>query len=149
MKCFKCFVLHLEDEHSKQANRSLLTAHFNSLNTAEQMYFWRTVLLESSFKSFSIASFDVLEKRFSSASGLSIVFSWANGGGGGGWRQIVWYFRLAQKRELKKYHTIGLSRILIMCKTWRLIAFNKCISFGVYFDLSRATCLLISQSYSL
>ena len=46
------------------------------------MYFWRTVLLESSFKSFSIASFDVLEKRFSSASGLSIVFSWANGGGG-------------------------------------------------------------------
>ena len=38
------------------------------------MYFWRTVLLESSFKSFSIASFDVLEKRFSSASGLSIVF---------------------------------------------------------------------------
>ena len=48
------------------------------------MYFWRTVLLESSFKSFSIASFDVLEKRFSSASGLSIVFSWANGGGGGG-----------------------------------------------------------------
>ena len=47
------------------------------------MYFWRTVLLESSFKSFSIASFDVLEKRFSSASGLSIVFSWANGGGGG------------------------------------------------------------------
>lgn len=45
------------------------------------MYFWRTVLLESSFKSFSIASFDVLEKRFSSASGLSIVFSWANGGG--------------------------------------------------------------------
>lgn len=48
------------------------------------MYFWRTVLLESSFKSFSIASFDVLEKRFSSASGLSIVFSWANRGGGGG-----------------------------------------------------------------
>ena len=44
------------------------------------MYFWRTVLLESSFKSFSIASFDVLEKRFSSALGLSIVFSWANGG---------------------------------------------------------------------
>ena len=41
------------------------------------MYFWRTVLLESSFKSFSIAS-------FSSASGLSIVFSWANRGGGGG-----------------------------------------------------------------
>ena len=38
------------------------------------MYFWRNVLLES-FKSFSIASFDVLEKRFSSALGLSIVFS--------------------------------------------------------------------------
>ena len=146
MKYFKCFVLHLEDEHSKQAKWSLLTAHFNSLNTAEQMYFWKTVLLESSFKSFSIASFDVLEKRFSSALGLSIVFSWANRGG---WRQIVWYFRLAQKRELKKHHTICLSRVLIMCKTWRLIAFNKCISFGVYFDLSRATCLLISQSHSL
>ena len=149
MKCFKCFVLHLEDEHSKQAKWSLLTAHFNSLNATEQMYFWRTVLLESSFKSFSIASFNVLEKRFSSASGLSIVFSWANGGGGGGWRQIFCYFRLAQRRELKKYHTIGLSRVLIMCKTWRLIAFNKCISFGVYFDLRRATCLLISQSHSL
>ena len=145
MKCFKCFDLHLEDEHSKQAKWSLLTAHFNSLNTAEQLYFWRTVLLESSFKSFSIASFDVLEKRFSSASGLSIVFSWANGV----WRQIVWYFRLVQRRELKKHHTLCLSRVLIMCKTRRLIAFNKFISFGVYFDLSRATCLLISQSHSL